>query len=105
MLDLTIAAFWRQDGGMEKSIYSRDYEAMLALLRDVRKDAKVTQIELAARLGATQSFVTKCERGDRRLDLVQVRTICRALGMTLPEFVEKLEQRLSVVRHKPRPKR
>ena len=105
MLDLTIAAIWRQDGGMEKSIYTRDYKAMLLLLRDVRKAAKVTQIELAARLGTTQSFVTKCERGDRRLDLVQVRTICRALGMTLPEFVEKLEQRLSVAKLRPRPKR
>ena len=86
---------------MEKSIYTRDYKAMLSLLRDVRKAAKVTQIELASRLGTTQSFVTKCERGDRRLDLIQMRTICDALEITLPEFVRRLEERLATLRRKP----
>ncbi len=86
---------------MEKSIYTRDYKAMLALLRDVRKAARITQVELASRLGTTQSFVTKCERGDRRLDLVQMRTICDALGTTLPEFVRQLEERLGTIRRKP----
>ena len=80
---------------MEKSIYTRDYAAMRAVLRDIRRAANVTQIELAEKLGTTQSFVTKCERGDRRLDLVQVRTICQALGTTLPEFVRQWEERLS----------
>ena len=85
---------------MEKTIYTRDYRAMLALLREVRKAAGVTQVELADRLGTTQSFVTKCERGDRRLDLIQVRTICELLGTSLPDFVNKLEQRLASSRRK-----
>jgi transcriptional regulator with XRE-family HTH domain len=85
---------------MEKSIYTRDYAAMRAVLRDIRRAANVTQIELAEKLGTTQSFVTKCERGDRRLDLVQVRTICHALGTTLPEFVRQWEERLPASRRK-----
>src|SRR5947209_3952471 len=98
---LTIPAFERQESDMEKSIYTRDYKAMLVLLREVRKAADVTQIELAKRLGTTQSFVTKCERGDRRLDLIQMRTICDALGTSLPEFVRQLEERLATPKRKP----
>ena len=51
-------------------------------------------MELAERLGQSQSFVSKAEVGERRLDHVQLRTICAALGTTLPEFVDRLEQRL-----------
>jgi transcriptional regulator with XRE-family HTH domain len=47
------------------------------------------------RLGQSQSFVSKAEAGERRLDVVQLRTICQALGTTLPTFVAKLEERLA----------
>ena len=51
-------------------------------------------MQLAGALGQSQSFVSKAEKGDRRLDLVQLRTICLALGTALPEFVARLEERL-----------
>lgn len=79
---------------MEKSIYSPEYEVLLEVLRTLRIESGVTQVELAARLKQSQSYVSKVERGDRRLDLVQLRTICLTLGSTLPEFVEAFEQRL-----------
>lgn len=77
---------------MEKSIYTREYEILLRLLRDARERAGVTQIELAERLSQTQSFVSKVERGDRRLDLVQLRTILASLGLRLGNFVEEFER-------------
>jgi transcriptional regulator with XRE-family HTH domain len=79
---------------MEKTIYTAAYAQLLELLRETRRNADVTQIELAKSLGQTQSFVSKIEVGDRRLDVIQLRTMCRALGTTLPAFIEALEQRI-----------
>ena len=79
---------------MEKSIYSREYAVVLRLLREARQEAGLTQTALAKKLKQTQSFVTKVERGDRRLDIIQLRTICQTFGLTLAEFVSRLERAL-----------
>lgn len=79
---------------MEKSIYSPEYAAVTRLLKQAREDAGITQVQLAESLGQSQSFVSKCERGERRLDIIQLRTVCQALKISLPEFVEALEQAL-----------
>ncbi len=83
---------------MEKSIYTDEYQEVLALLRALRQKSGVTQVELAEKLGQTQSFVTKVECGQRRVDIVQLRTICHILGSSLPSFVEALEKRLKARR-------
>jgi transcriptional regulator with XRE-family HTH domain len=75
----------------EKSIYTDEYALVLRLLIAARKESGVTQVELAERLGQTQSFVSKIERGDRRLDIVQLRTILLEFGVSLPDFVAQLE--------------
>jgi transcriptional regulator with XRE-family HTH domain len=79
---------------MEKTIYSREYEAVLRLLRDARAKAGVTQAELAGTLGLTQSQVSKIERGETRLDVIQLRAVCRALRVTLVEFAKRLEREI-----------
>lgn len=79
---------------MEKSIYTREYGAVLRLLREAREAAELTQVQLAEKLGQTQSFVSKAERGDRRLDVIQLRTILGALGVPLADFVRRLEAEL-----------
>ena len=79
---------------MEKTIYSREYEIVLRLLREARENAGMTQVQLAKKLKLTQSFVSKIERGDRRLDIVQLRTLCREFGISLLEFVKLLEAEL-----------
>ncbi len=78
---------------MEKSVFTPDYDLLRTLLREVRQRAGVTQVELAARLNETQSFVSKCERGERRLDLVQLAEFCRVLEVGLLDFVQEFEQR------------
>jgi transcriptional regulator with XRE-family HTH domain len=70
------------------------YSALLALLRQIRLDAGLRQVDLAARLGQPQSFVSKYESGERRLDILELRSVCKAVGVTLPEFATRLEQRL-----------
>lgn len=84
---------------MEKAIHSPEYRTFLRVLRKTREELGVTQVELADRLSKqhstiTQSLVSKLERGEVRLDVVQLRWICGALGMTLIEFVGRLEAAL-----------
>ena len=79
---------------MEKSIFTQEYSIMLRLLKETRKKLNVSQVELAERLGQSQSFVSKCERGERRMDVIQLRTVCHALGTNLPDFVNALEAKL-----------
>jgi transcriptional regulator with XRE-family HTH domain len=87
---------------MDKSIHTTEYAALLGLLREVRLAAGVTQVELAARLRRSQSFVSKMEVGETRLDVIQLRAILKILGTTLPEFVERLEERIASPRRGPR---
>jgi transcriptional regulator with XRE-family HTH domain len=77
-----------------KSIHDAAYLALVECLRDERVTAGLTQADLANRVGADQSYVSKYERAERRLDVIEVRTICRALGLSLTEFVRKFEQKL-----------
>ncbi|MEZ5940624.1 MAG: helix-turn-helix transcriptional regulator [Planctomycetaceae bacterium] len=79
---------------MEKSIYTAEYAVVLQLLRELRHSAGISQIDLADRLGQSQSFVSKMERGDRRLDVIQLRSVCVALGSDLLTFANELESRL-----------
>lgn len=79
---------------MEKSIFTHEYRVLLQLLRETREAAGITQVDLASKLGQTQSFVSKVELGDRRLDLVQLRSILLALNCDLPSFVSRFEAAL-----------
>jgi transcriptional regulator with XRE-family HTH domain len=86
-----------QAASKEKSAFTPEYATLLALLRETRRAAKVTQVELARRVNETQSQVSKFERGEVRLDMIELRTILLAMGTTLPAFVSKLEKRLAKV--------
>ena len=66
-------------------------ELLQDLLRQARLDAGLTQVELATLIGQPQSFISKYESGERRLDLIELRAICQAVGLSLEEFVRRLE--------------
>ncbi len=78
-----------------RTLLAREYKVFLTRLRMSRRAAGLTQQELARRLGATQSFVSKVERGERRLDVVELRSWCDALGVPLPKFVARLEEAIT----------
>ncbi len=80
---------------MDRTIGSREWAVLLVLLREVRREAGLTQIELAQRLGRSQSLVSDIESGQRRVDIVELRTICGVLGLSLEQLVQRWEQRLS----------
>jgi len=77
---------------MDKSIHSDHYAVFLQVLRKARQRAGLTQTQLAQRIRETQTFVSKCERGERRIDVIELRTFCRAFGSSLKQFVSALEK-------------
>lgn len=78
-----------------KSIHNKAYQQLLSLLRSKRLDMGITQEELASRLGVGQGIVSKIETHERRLDLIELREICLALGISFPEFVIEFDTNLT----------
>jgi transcriptional regulator with XRE-family HTH domain len=72
---------------MGKSIHSPQHQKLRELLIGARKKAKLTQAEVAERLGRPQSFVAKYEGGERRLDIVELIEVAAALGADPVKFV------------------
>ncbi len=79
---------------MDKFIHTAEQKKLLRILRQIRKGKGLRQAELAARLGKPQSFVSNYERGERRLDILELRQICKTVGITLTEFVQRFEASL-----------
>lgn len=63
------------------------------MLRKKRLDANLSQKELAKRLSVKRSFVGKNERGERRIDVIELQAVCRALGVNFIEFMVELQER------------
>lgn len=62
---------------MPKSVFADDYRTLIARLVELRAEAGLTQVELATRLGRPQSYISKIERCERRLDVVE---FCQLVG-------------------------
>lgn len=80
---------------MPKSIHTTQYTVLLELLAEARSRSGVTQIELAKRLKMTQSSVSKVERGERRLDVIELHAWCQALDTPFRTMMSELDNRLS----------
>lgn len=74
---------------------TEEHKILLELLKKARIDAGLRQVDLAERLRVPQSMISKYEVGERRVDLLELRDICTALGISLPNFVQELENLLS----------
>lgn len=77
---------------MPKFIGSSEKEILQNLLKRYRLQTNLKQTELAEKLGQSQSFVSKYESGERRLDLLELLEICHALNITLTDFTSEFEQ-------------
>ncbi len=74
-----------------KSVYTQQYRRFRALLIQARKAAGLTQVELAAQLQRPQSYVSKVERGERRLDVIEFLEVARALQLDVVAFLHQLD--------------
>lgn len=79
-------------GGKSKDM--KDQKIVEALLKELRLNARLRQIDVAAALGIQQSMVSKYEVGERRLDILEIRIICNLFGLSLENFIKELEKRL-----------
>lgn len=80
---------------MKKNLYTHRQRILLDLLRKIRKEAGLRQDDVAERLGRPQSFVSKYESGERRLDILELYDVCGAIGVTLNDFVKQLQVKLN----------
>lgn len=62
------------------------------LLRNLREEAGLRQVDLATRLERPQSFVSKYESGEMALGFLEVRQLCRSLGVSFTDFVRRYEE-------------
>ena len=79
---------------MDRDKWSARQEFLWKLLRDIRKESNQTQTDLALKLKRRQTYVSKYELGERRLDLLEIYDICNACGVTLIELMERIEPEL-----------
>ena len=76
---------------MERSIDTEAHRRLCGALKRLRTRAGFTQSALAERLGERQAFVSEYERGQRRLDVVELRAIAVALGRPAMAVVAQLD--------------
>jgi transcriptional regulator with XRE-family HTH domain len=69
----------------------RERKILLEVLRELRKQRKLTQDQMARAIGVKQAFVSKYETGERRLDFIDLIAICDVLGMSIVKFAERFE--------------
>lgn len=74
-----------------KSTFTKEYQQFLRYLIAERKKAGLTQNGLAQRLQKPQSFVSKYETGERRLDVAEFIQIARAIGLSPSRIIEQIE--------------
>lgn len=72
---------------MQKTQHTRRYERLLTALRAARLRSGLTQMEVAKGLGTYASYVSKCESGERRIDVVELADFCRVYDVGLIEFL------------------
>jgi len=70
-----------------KTIYSPDHKKLIEKLKKARKEAGLDQIKAAKLLGKTQSYVSKAESGQRRLDIMQLKDFAKIYKKTLNYFI------------------
>ena len=79
---------------MSRSVFTTAYSQFLRSLIEARSAAGMRQIDLAKRIGKPQSFVSKMETGERRLDLVEFLVVARALAVDPVSMVANLAEAL-----------
>lgn len=76
---------------MTKSVFTDRYRLFLQLLIHERRDKGITQVQLAGKLQKPQSYVSKYENGERRLDVIEFLEIADCIGIDAAEFIKKLQ--------------
>lgn len=79
---------------IRKTIHAKEYHIVISLLRELRERKQLTQKALADKIGSDQTFISKIEIGERRLDIIELKYICEALEIELVEFIIEIETKI-----------
>ncbi len=72
---------------MTESIYTKEYRKIIKRLKKARQDAGLTQVEVAKKLNKPQSYISKIERGERRIDVIELKKFAVIYKKNLDFFV------------------
>ena len=75
---------------MKKSTFTKQYALLLEALKQARLEAGLTQTEVGKKFGSHASFVSKCESGERRIDVIELAYFCRLYGLSLFDFLKRI---------------
>jgi transcriptional regulator with XRE-family HTH domain len=85
---------------MDKSIYNNEYHNLINKLRELRLKKQWTQARLASKIGVDQTFISKIETCERRLDVIELKIICAALNKPFVDFIASLQDKPLKSKHK-----
>ena len=99
MTELHIIPFWDNpilgllfcQRHMKKTIFTDSYKLLISTLVQERKDARLTQQQLADKLGRHQSYVAKYEKRERRLDVIELIQIAKAIQIDIEPLIRKIQ--------------
>ncbi len=80
---------------VKKTLNKKEYKVFLEQLYRLRLGSGLRQSDLADTIKSPQSFISKVESGERRLDIIELREICVSLGSNLKEFINEFEKALN----------
>lgn len=73
----------------KKTIFTKEHHLIVERLKQARTEAGIDQIQAAKLTGRTQSFISKLESGQRRIDIVQLKEFCKVYGKTMDYFIKE----------------
>lgn len=78
-------------GNMDKSIHSHLYHQVIGR-RGKREKLGITQVQLADLLKVNQTFISRVETCDRRLDIIELHHICQVLDVSFVDFIQEVDR-------------
>lgn len=76
---------------MTRSVYTPKYKQLCKMLVEERQKANLSQASLSSKLGVNQTYVSKYELGERRLDIIELMEIADAIGFDILALIKKLQ--------------
>jgi len=76
------------DVNMSESIYSKDHKDLIERLKKARQEAGLDQVEVAKKLGRSQSYLSKIESGQRKIDVVQLKKFAKLYKKDINYFIK-----------------